>query len=210
MSIIEMDREPLSPRLTGLRSQPRRGEVLGDAELVAAAIEHKDWAWPALVERYTGLVASITWSYRLGAADAAEVRQVVWMRLFESMGRIRQTECIAGWIRSVTRNECLRKVQRYRQEVPSEDETAFAGESDDDVDNSILAKERQDAVRRALAGLPGRGRVLLEMLLEHPGLSYEQLAIELDMPIGSIGPTRQRCLSRLRSVPELAQLAASA
>jgi RNA polymerase sigma factor (sigma-70 family) len=129
------------------------------------------------------------------------------MRLFESMSRIRQPECVAGWIRSVTRNECLRKLRKHRQEIPSADEAAFAGDSVDEVDGPILAHERREALRRALAGLPGRGRVLLETLLEQPGLTYEALALQLDMPVGSIGPTRQRCLSRLRAVPELAQLA---
>jgi RNA polymerase sigma factor (sigma-70 family) len=208
VSVIDL-RVTSTPRPTGARSHPR-SDAMDDAQLLAAAIERKDWAWPALVERYTGLVASITWSYRLGSADAAEVRQVVWMRLFESMNRIRQPECIAGWIRSVTRNECLRKLHKYSQEIPSDDEATFAGESDDQVDGSILARERQEAVRRALAELPVRGRVLLETLLEQPGLTYEELAIQLDMPIGSIGPTRQRCLTRLRAVPELALLAASA
>ena len=209
MSVIDL-RVTSSPRPSGIRSQSPGGGAIDDAQLLAAAIEREDWAWPALVERYTGLVASITWSYRLASADAAEVRQMVWMRLFESMNRIRQPKCIAGWIRSVARNECLRKLNKYRREIPSDDESAFARESsDDEVDGSILAHERQEAVRRALAELPGRGRILLETLLEEPGLTYEELAIQLDMPIGSIGPTRQRCLSRLRAVPELTQLAAS-
>jgi RNA polymerase sigma factor (sigma-70 family) len=200
VSTIELSPAPIAVPV------PPRPEAVGDAELLAAARDHEEWAWTALVERYDGLVAAITRSYRLGSADGAEVRQMVWMRLLKGMSRIRQTDCIAGWVRRVARNECLRQLQKLGQEIASADQAVFEGASYDDLDRSALATECQVAVRQAVAGLPGRGRRLLEALLDDPDLTYEELAIKLDMPVGSIGPTRQRCFSRLRGVPELAAL----
>jgi RNA polymerase sigma factor (sigma-70 family) len=187
------------PRIPG-------GVIVDHARLIAAAIEREEWAWPAIVDQYTGLVVSVTSSFGLDSADAADVCQEVWTLLFENLTHIRQPERIAGWIKTVARNQCLRMCNRYRRET-SDDTAAFACDIVvDDVVGGILAKERQLALRQALADLPDRGRALFETLLDQPGLTHEQLAIKLDMPTGSIGPTRQRCLSKLRTAPELARL----
>jgi RNA polymerase sigma factor (sigma-70 family) len=206
---------PVSPAmLTGWEgtvrrpSPSRRGEGASDAQLVAAAIDHQDWAWARLVERYTNLVYSITRSHRLRPADAAEVHQEVWVRLFEHLGRIRQPERVAGWIRAVAVNECLRTLEMHRRETLMGTDAVLDSPTDDDLDIVTLPEERRVALRRALANLPDRGRTLLETVLEDPGLSYEELAAKLDMPVGSIGPIRQRCLQRLRRMSELADLAA--
>ena len=194
-----------------LRPLPARPESApSDAALVHAAAEGSDQAWKTLVTRYTGLVASISRSYRLGGADAGDVEQLVWMRLLENLDRIRQPELIGGWIAAVTRNACLSIQRRAAREVSCDDERAYAVVSPDDIEADLVAHERRVAVRRALRGLPQRGRVLLETLLDNPGLSYEEVGRRLGMPVGSIGPTRQRCLDRLRGAPELADLACPA
>ncbi len=186
------------------------GEVaLDDAQLIEAAIAQEDWAWPAIVERYNGLVASVTWSFHLAPADAAEVRQEVWARLFENLDRIRSRERVAGWIAAVTRNECLRLVRCQSREIPTVDDHDQCSGSDDDVDAHLLAGERRLALRRAMVGLPERGRALLETLMDQPSLSHKELSVKLDMPIGSIGPTRQRCLTKLRASAALSLLASA-
>lgn len=197
-------------RRTGLdhRLDPEeRGAV---ATLVAGAAAGNGRATEALIERYSGLVWSIAWNYHLSAADAADVSQVVWLRLVENVSRIRQPDSVGAWLASVTRHECLRVVRRSEREVTTADEVELdTRRADEDVDLPLLRSEREAALRSAFACLPPRWRSLLEMLMDAPSATYEEVAEAVGMPIGSIGPTRQRCLERLRSAPVLIELAAA-
>jgi RNA polymerase sigma factor (sigma-70 family) len=180
------------------------------ASLVAGAAAGDRQATEALIERYSGLVWSIAWNYHLSAADAADVSQIVWLRLVENVGAIRQPESIGAWLGQVTRHECLRLLRRSGREVTTADDLDLDDRShDDDVDLRLLRGERQAAVRQAFQCLPDRWRHLLEMLIDAPSASYEEVAEAVGMPIGSIGPTRQRCLERLRNAPVLVELAAA-
>lgn len=179
------------------------------AALVSLAAKGDQRATEALIQRYSGLVWSIAWSYHLSGADAADVSQVVWLRLVENLGRIRQPDSLGAWLGSVTRHECLRLLRRSEREVAVADEFELDEHSDDDdVDFALLSRERDAALRQAFTCLPTRWRALLEMLMDAPSASYEEVAEIVGMPIGSIGPTRQRCLERLRGAPELMELAA--
>jgi len=180
------------------------------AALVAGAAAGDRRATEALIERYAGLVWSIAWNFRLSPADAADVSQVVWLRLVENIGRIRQPDSVGSWLASVTRHECLRVVRRAEREVTTaEDLDLDVRRADADLDVGILRTEREAALRSAFACLPARWRSLIEMLMDAPSASYEEVAEAVGMPIGSIGPTRQRCLERLRSAPALIELAAA-
>jgi RNA polymerase sigma factor (sigma-70 family) len=180
------------------------------AALVTAAASGDSRATEALIRRYAGLVWSIAWSYRLGAADAADVSQVVWLRLVENIGRIRQPASVGAWLASVTRHECLRLLRRSEREVTIADSRELDECSRDaEIDLGLLSGERDAALREAFACLPPRWRSLLEVLIDIPSASYEEVAEVVGMPIGSIGPTRQRCLERLRSSPALLELSAA-
>jgi RNA polymerase sigma factor (sigma-70 family) len=180
------------------------------AALVAGAAAGDGRATEALIERYSGLVWSIAWNYRLSASDAADVSQVVWLRLVENIGRIRQPDSVGAWLASVARHECLRVARRTEREVTMADDLELdGGQTDADLDLRLLRTERESALRRAFTALPDRWRSLLEMLMDAPSASYEEVAEAVGMPIGSIGPTRQRCLERLRSAPALIELQAA-
>jgi RNA polymerase sigma factor (sigma-70 family) len=134
-------------------------------------------------------------SCRLSASDAADVNQVVWLRLIEHLGRLRQPERLAGWLVTVTRRECLRVITQRAREggtVPDLVDQGDGGEA------RLLAAERAVAVRVALDRIPPRCQALLRLLVADPGASYEDVSRALDMPVGSIGPTRLRCLEQLR------------
>jgi RNA polymerase sigma factor (sigma-70 family) len=176
---------------------------------MAAAAAGDSRATEALVRRYSGLVWSIAWGYRLSAADAADVSQVVWMRLVENLDRIRQPDRLGAWLASVTRHECLRLLRRSEREVATDDDFELDVRHEDDVDRGLLREERAAALRQAFECLPPRWRRLLEVLLDAPSATYEQVAEAVGIPIGSIGPTRQRCLERLRGAPVLVELAAA-
>lgn len=180
------------------------------ADLVAAAAAGDSRAWDALIERFSGLVWSIVRDYRLNAADSADVTQVVWLRLVENLGRIRKPGSVGPWLASVTRHECLRILRRStRETLTTDDFETDPAFSDCEVDRRLLEDEREAALTRAFADLPPRWRSLLEILTAAPAATYEEVAATLAMPIGSIGPTRQRCLERLRTSPELVGLIAA-
>lgn len=180
------------------------------ATLVTTAASGDGRAIEALVQRYSGLVWSIAWKYHLSATDAADVTQVVWLRLVENVAQIRQPDSIGAWLASVTRHECLRLLRRSDREVVTADELNLNESSNDgDVDLGILSTEREAVLREAFECLPPRWKSLLEVLMDAPSASYEEVAEAVGMPIGSIGPTRQRCLERLRIEPALVELAAA-
>jgi len=173
-----------------------------DAALVRAAADGDQAAWDALVKRFGGLVWSIARSHRLGTADAADVSQTAWLRLVENLGRIRDPERVGAWLASTCRNECLRVIRRSGRQVPTDIGADIDLEAEETaappVDAALLAGERDTELWRAFARISERCQVLLRLLITDPPPSYEEVGEILDMPVGSIGPTRARCLEHLR------------
>jgi RNA polymerase sigma factor (sigma-70 family) len=154
------------------------------------------------VEHYAGLVWHVARGHRLGDADAADVVQTVWLRLVESLPRLREPAAVGGWLATTARNESLRQLRRSGREVVEADIdlTLVSTPADDAYSPEAVldAHERRDLVRRALDGLSQRCQTLLRALAYSPDVSYADISTALDMPVGSIGPTRGRCLDRLR------------
>lgn len=179
-----------------------------DPEVIAlvAAARHGDaGAWNALVERYAPLMWSTCRAYRLDAADAEDVGQTVWLRLIEHLSEIRTPAALPGWILTATRRECIRVLRVARRTQP--DETIGDLVADDDradVDQQLLAGERNIALRAAFGQLPPRCQHLLSLLMQDPPVSYSVISSRLGIPRGGIGPNRARCLDRLRRCPALA------
>jgi RNA polymerase sigma factor (sigma-70 family) len=174
--------------------------------LVAAARDGDTEAWNSLVDRYAGLVMSICRRYRLGDSDAADVSQTVWLRLVESLGSLRDPEALPGWLATTARRECLGVLRgsRRAQWAPLNEDIEVV--DDPAVDDVLLEAELHDALRRALSELPERCRTLLQLLTQDPPPSYDSISATLGMPMGGIGPTRARCLDKLRRCPSLAPL----
>jgi RNA polymerase sigma factor (sigma-70 family) len=157
-------------------------------------------AWAKLVDRYSGLLWSITRSFRLGAPDAADVMQTTWLRLVEHLDRIEQPERVGAWLATTARNECLAALRRNSRSTPSGsdflDEIADIGPA---PDHGLLTTERDSALWTSLESLPDPCRRLLRILASDPPPSYVEIGAALSMPVGSIGPSRARCLDQLRS-----------
>jgi RNA polymerase sigma factor (sigma-70 family) len=173
------------------------------ARLVREAADGSQAAWNELVSRFTSLVWAVCRAHRLSQADAADVHQVVWLRLVENLGRVRQPERLAGWLATVARHECLRVLARDDREAPDPVQP-FLAQQPAHGDVELLRAERDEALWRALQQLSPKCRSLLRVLVADDRPSYEDVAAALCMPVGSIGPTRQRCLERLRDVVALA------
>jgi RNA polymerase sigma factor (sigma-70 family) len=168
--------------------------------LVARASDGDQGAWNELIERYAPLVWSICARYRLTSQDVEDIGQTVWLRLVEQIGNLREPAALPGWLATTTQRECLRLMREGRKRDRfglSADELEAAGQSVV-IEQEIIAAERDAAVRAAFAGLPRRCRQLLSMLISDPPHSYREISTVLEMPVGSIGPQRLRCLRRLR------------
>ncbi|MEU3643549.1 sigma-70 family RNA polymerase sigma factor [Lentzea sp. NPDC034063] len=177
------------------------------AALVSAAAAGDQSAWNEIVDRYTPLVVSVIYKHRLRPSDAADVNQTLWLRLVEQIGRLREPEALPGWIMTTTRNECLRVLrvqQRTHLYDPLSESDALESEQvDADVESDLLAVERRQALRDGFAELTEQCKRLLTKLMTDPPPSYQVVSEELAMPVGSIGPTRIRCLEKLRKTPAL-------
>jgi RNA polymerase sigma factor (sigma-70 family) len=177
--------------------------------LVASARDGDVRAWDALVERYAPLIWSICRKYRLGHADADDVGQSVWLHLVDQLDNIREPAALAGWLATTTRRECGRLVRAAHGPhavVYALDAENMADERADAAEQEVLAAERHAALREAVTQLPPDCQRLVAMLTADPPLPYAEISATLSMPIGSIGPTRSRCLDRIRRHPSIAAL----
>jgi RNA polymerase sigma factor (sigma-70 family) len=167
---------------------------------VRAAAAGDRRAWERLVEQYNRLIWSITADFKLAESDAADVAQTTWLRLLEHIDRIEYPHRVGSWLAATARNECLRNLAARKRVVLADDEEVLSGvaASGPEVDERILADERDQVVRDALSCLPRRWQRLLELLMADPPTPYADISDELGLPVGSIGPTRGRCLAQLR------------
>jgi RNA polymerase sigma factor (sigma-70 family) len=188
---------------------PRPGRSTDLHALVAAARSREAWAWDAIVARFTPTVRSVARRHRLGDADQDEVAQLTWIRLLGAIDRIEDPAALGGWLATTARRECLRVLAASRREVPVEEAPAVADVAAAAAEDVAAAEERRLALREAIAGLRDRQRELVGLLLCDPPLSYEEVGRRLGMPVGSIGPTRLRCISRLRRDERLAAVRAA-
>ena len=179
-------------------TDPERSRRTGD--LVTAAARGDDAAWKALVEQFSGLIWSVTRAYRLASADAADVFQVTWLRLAEHIGRLEHPEHVGSWLATTARREALRASRASARVVLTDDDAVFDAQDarGETPEQAVLRSERADQLWRAFRTLPARCQMLLRLLMATPPPSYTEVAAALDRPVGSIGPTRARCLRLLR------------
>ena len=180
---------------------------------VTRAANGEEQAWDALVERYAPLIWSICRSHRLADADAGEVGQRIWRQLVDHLDTVRDPAALPGWLATTTCRECAR-VQRavrgtHAAGHPPDAET-IPGHQAQTVEQQLLAAERHAALREAFARLPPCCQQLITLLIQDPPLPYATISATLNIPVGSIGPNRGRCLDRLRRDPAIAALISAA
>ncbi len=157
-------------------------------------------AWERLHDQYARLIWSITSEFKLVESDAADIAQTTWLRLLEHIDRLEYPDRVSSWLAVTARHECLRSLAMRKRVMLSQDhdELDAAAEHAPEVDERLLAEERAKVVRKAMSQLPGQWQKMLEMLMADPPASYAEISDRLGLPVGSIGPTRGRCLARLR------------
>jgi len=169
-----------------------------------SATRGEEWAWAEIVGRYTPLVAGVCRRCRVFGVDAEDVAGTVWLQLVSARAGIRQPEALPGWLVTTTRRLCVTLLRDKQRQVPSSIDVV--DETEPGVDVLVLVNERRDAVRSAFRRLPDRDRELLAMLFSDPPTPYADISATLGMPIGAIGPTRQRCLAKVRRTAPIAAL----
>jgi len=171
------------------------------ATLLRAASEGDQEAWNAITDRFTSLLWSVARSYRLGSDDAEDVVQNTWLRLLENLTRIDNPEALPGWLATTARREALGILRRRGRTVLTRDEDLgvdLADPASTELDSALLEDERDVELWASFAKLPERCQQLLRVLMACDRPVYAEVSAAFDMPIGSIGPTRMRCLERLR------------
>jgi len=176
--------------------------------LVTRAAGSDPTAWDEIVERYAPLVWSICARFQLSNHDREDVAQNVWLLLVEQLGKLREPAALPGWLATTAHRECLRVVTAARksERLGTELDDALQFVDNTMIDEEILMAERNAALRAAFAELPPRCQRLLGMLTSDPPSSYAEISATLQIPMGSIGPKRARCLERLRKSSALADL----
>ncbi len=185
--------------------------AMTDLELLRACRKGDARAWSGLVGKYERLVFSIPLSYGLSREDAADISQLTFTIFMQGMDSMRDDSRLGAWLATVARRHTWRLMKKNRRETPgghddlaasdlAEGAALFLGVSKDD------APERWETIEwldQGLAKIGDRCRSLITVLyFEKEELSYIEVSEKLGMPIGSIGPTRARCLKRLKEALE--------
>ena len=189
-------------------ADPAPGQ-LAVAGLVIRARKGDNQAWDVLVERYAPLIWSICRRHRLDDADADDVGQSVWLRLVDQLDRIRDPAALPGWLATTTQRECARVLRTARGPHRAGNPPDIKNMPDEQgmtAEQELLAAEAHAALREALSHLPPRDQQLIAALTQDPPLPYAQISARLGIPVGSIGPSRRRCLDKIRRHPAIAAL----
>ncbi|MGH2544523.1 MAG: RNA polymerase sigma factor [Ardenticatenaceae bacterium] len=172
-----------------------------DRPLIQGCLDGDHQAWAALVKRYERLIYSIPLRYGFSESQAADIFQDVCLILLDKLEQLRDQGKLASWLGTVTRRECWRVIRRLDAAGPEDPIFVLNGYPSDDGDPMELVEawEAWQAVQHAMAELEEPCRTLLERLYySNPTPSYAEIAEEMHIPVGSIGPTRARCLKKLQ------------
>jgi len=166
-----------------------------DGELIDGCIRGDQQAWEQLVFRYQRLIYSVALALCREKEMAADVLQQVCLELYQRLDEIRKVESLRPWLVTVTRRKTFSYLRSLKPTQP------LTGEEEviEPIDQ-VARIEQQHMLEQALKTLPERCRRLLELLCFGSGKSYDEVAAELGMPVASVGPTRIRCLNKLRNL----------
>ena len=186
-------------------------EISTLTSLVERARIRDEGAWSELVRGYTPLLNWVTRRHRLTGHDASDTIQLTWIRCFENLHRLREPHALPTWLVTTCRRECLRVLragQRCSPRDPMQAGTPIGAMADRDNDPYDLVARRHEmaGLHAAIAELPDRQRRVLFELIHSDEAGYRVASQRLGVPVGSLGPTRQRAIERLRKDERLSAL----
>jgi len=172
-----------------------------DAELVSMCLKGDAEAWEALITRYRRLIYSVPVRFGFSTADAADVFQAVCLKLIEHLHEVKDETKVSAWLITTTTRQCIHIKALKRREGGTDEEFEEPPDPAENLEEVSIMVEQQHTVREAVEQLSGRCRNLIEMLyFDVRSLSYDEISQAMGMPVASIGPTRARCLDKLRII----------
>ena len=165
-----------------------------DKELIDRCIKGDQVAWKHLVVRYERLVYSVALTFCPESEDASDVFQQVWLELYKQLSDVRHIEALPAWLITVTRRTCHKMLNSRHGSEPLDEDIP-------DTKQQLSQIEYEHALECALSQLGDRCQQLINLLYftaDEP--SYADISDKLSMPVASVGPTRARCLEKLRKL----------
>lgn len=189
------DRKPGGARASKQDRHVRIGELL-----LAARAGNED-ALGQIVTELSPLLWQVARAAGLSSEDAEDVVQTAWMRLVEHLNRIDTPVALTKWLVVTTRREAWEVRAAGRRQVPTdEDWLATLPDQGPGAEELAIIDDQRSALWAALGKLSSRCQELLRIMAFVPGSDYSAVATALGMARGSVGPTRGRCLARLRAI----------
>jgi RNA polymerase sigma factor (sigma-70 family) len=178
------------------------------AELVDAARSGCPGAWRAVVDRFDAGLHAVAHGYGLDSASVDDAVQQTWLAAVTHLAALRESAALWGWLRRILHRECLRAVSRANREMPVVEQelgepvatvhVALRAAPAPTPEDQVIRNAQVAALRVALRRLSRREQQLMTLLSDSHEHSYTDIAAALDLPVGSIGPTRARCIAKLR------------
>ena len=197
-----------APRPDDVHHAGRRVADVPLTELVDAARSGCPGAWRAVVDRFDPGLHAAARGYGLDGATVDDAVQQTWLAAVTHLAALRETAALAGWLHRILHRECLRAVYRSHREVPVGEQelgdpvatarVALRGAPPQPPEEQVIRTAQLAALRAAVRLLPRREQALMTLLSDAREHSYTEIARTLDLPVGSIGPTRARCIAKLR------------
>ncbi len=177
--------------------KPDRTERI--ASMLSATREGSETALGDIITELTPMLWQVARATGLSTPDAEDVLQTVWTRLLSHLDGIRDARALIPWLVVTTRRESWRQRAAGRKQLPAGD-SWFAALSDagPGSEDQVISADQSRELWSAFARLSPRCQELLRIVAFVPRPDYQAVAAELGMPRGSIGPTRGRCLAKLR------------
>jgi RNA polymerase sigma factor (sigma-70 family) len=189
------DRTPVTVRA----SQPDRSERI--ARLVSAARQGSEDALGEIVTELSPLLWQVARAAGLSSSDAEDVLQTVWMRLLAHLDGIHASAALTGWLVTTTRREAWRVSAAARRQLPADTELfSMLPDQGRGSEEQVIIDDQRRALWQAIGQLSPRCQELLRIVAFVPRPDYAAVAAKLGMPTGSVGPTRGRCLAKLRAL----------
>lgn len=177
-----------------------------DSVLVQACLAGNEDAWAQLFKRYSRLIYKIPLSFGFPALEAEEIFQEVAMEIVECLATLQSHAHFHPWLVTIARRVCIRRLRSAKRYTTVDIQLLESAVEDgvDSLDEMLIRLEEYSLIRNALAALEPKCRTLLtELFLKDPPLTHAAVATLLNLPLGSIGPTRARCLEKLREQVDL-------
>jgi RNA polymerase sigma factor (sigma-70 family) len=188
----------MSPATTDTEKPALR--MISDATLVKRCLSGQEEAWSQLIDKYKALIYSIPVKYGLPPQEAADVFQSTCVELLMHLAELRDPRALPKWLIQVAHHKCYHWKRQQQRLVSRDGETELPEPEVPAVAEEFVRQTQEEQMlREAMASLAPRCRRLVEMLFfESPSRPYTEVASELNLAVGSIGLTRQKCIESLR------------